>query len=248
MGPVLKSSWGSLRPSWRRLARLGSSSGCSSSSFLTLSSVVAWLECRCSSRTPAAPAAPSRSDMVLSFEVAAPRSELYSGLLALSKVPAARGIYRQHDLRRHVVSFLWRQRFHTLPEAVAAVLCAGRAVRVVRNATLPSTRCVIPPGGSVTIASRGGPRRLRHLGGTTTPLFAICNGGVLSVSGLRFEALRPSWRRPVPGGLGYFATVLPDGDRAGRLEIADDVTFHGYAEIVHRATGPFERQGFERAP
>ena len=187
--------------------------------------------------------------VVLPFEVAAPRSELYFGLLALSKTPAAQGIYRQRDLLRHVVSFFWRQTFHCLADAVAAALRAGRAVRVLRNATLPpAPPSVIPPGAVVMIASRGGPWRLRHLPyDDENSLFAICNGAVLTISGLRFQALRPSCHWP-PGRDMHvrFATVLPDREGAGRLEIAGDVTFDGYAEIAHRAIGARELRLFEQ--
>ena len=198
--------------------------------------------------------------MVLPFEVATPPSELYSGLLALRLTPAARGIYRQHDLRRLVVSFFWRQRFHCLAEAVAAAMCAGRAVRVLRNATLPGPPsglaaqqrtsgawCVIPPRAAVTIASRGGPWRLRHFGDGDNSLFILCNGAVLTIRGVRFQAIRSSCRWP-PGRSVHvnFATVLPDREGAGRLETADDVTFEGYAEIAHRAIGARELRLFEQ--
>ena len=185
------------------------------------------------------------------FEVAAPRSELYSGLLALSKATAARGVYELPDLRRHVVSFFRPQTFHDLADAVAAALCAGSVVRVLRDATLPGpptafrarncawgTWCPIPPGTSVTIASKGRPCRLRHFGDASDSLFAICNGATLTVSGLKFEALLSKARadRAHAAGGVHFATVMPDQDLAGRLKIAGEVTFAGYDDVVHRAT------------
>ena len=184
-------------------------------------------------------------DMVCPFEVALPRSQLYSALLALSRAPAARGVYDLVDLRRHVVSFLGRQTFDDLAGAVSAAAQAGGIVWVLRDATLPGppgasgTWCFIPPGASVTIAPRGRPCRLRHFGDASHALFAICNGATLSVrGGLRFEALCSHVYRVhgmAGGGRLYFATVLPDVYQAGRLLIGDDVQFGGYAEIIHRA-------------
>ena len=185
--------------------------------------------------------------MVPPFEVAATRSELYSGLLVLSKAPAAREVYKQLDLRRIVFSFFQGQMFHDLADAVNAALRADGLVQVLRDATLPGppinlrgtctssgTWCLIPPGASVTIAAKGGARRLRHIGNAPSSLFAICDGAALAVRGLRFEAL------PFAGfnaGPPHFATVLPDHSRAGRLDIADDVTLIGYDDVLHLATG-----------
>ena len=189
------------------------------------------------------------SDMVLPFEVATPPSELYSGLLALSKAPAARGIYGQHDLRRLVVSFFWRQRLHCLAEAVAAALGAGGEIRVLRNATLGITRCVIPPGRSVTIVPIGGPYRISHLANTHTALFVICNGaGLIVRKGVRFRALRLNWR-PLGGGHAYFYMYLPGPwHRSGRAMIRDVVHFEGYAEISHRAENLSEMRMFPPPP
>ena len=179
------------------------------------------------------------------FEVAIPRSELYSSLLVLRRATVAGGIYRRFDLRRHVVSFFWRKTFYSLAEAVEAAVHAERTVRVTRNATLPGplhgleprTWCLIPPGAAVFITAKTTPCRLRHLGDNDTCVFAISNGAVLTISGLTFKAIPPSyhpagsWRNPHS----YFAMVLPDANRAGRLEVTSDVRFEGYDEILHEA-------------
>ena len=187
--------------------------------------------------------------MAFPFEVAVPPAELHLALLALSAAPAARGVYKQVDLRRHVVSFLQWQTFEYLADAVAAALCAGGVVRVLRDAIIPYplrgkrllygtlTWCLIPPGASVTIVPKGGPCTLRHSGGVSDSLFAVSSGAVLTISGLRFEAFThsPGARGRPDSGL-YFATLQTNREQDARVNIADDVAFVGYAEVVHRAT------------
>ena len=91
------------------------------------------------------------------------------------------------------------------------------------------------PGATLTIEAKYSHCRLRHLSTPSTSLFAICNGAILTIRGLKFEVIRTSWRdRMHYVAQMHFSAVSLEGERAGRVDMTDDVTFDGYGEIVHR--------------
>eukprot|EP00931_Biecheleriopsis_adriatica_P059325 TRINITY_DN35475_c0_g1_i1.p1 TRINITY_DN35475_c0_g1~~TRINITY_DN35475_c0_g1_i1.p1 ORF type:complete len:211 (+),score=2.77 TRINITY_DN35475_c0_g1_i1:58-690(+) len=188
--------------------------------------------------------------MVLPFEVRAVEDS-YFCLLILRQAPSARKVYRSQDLRAQIVSYLGIRRFADLNEAILAALAERRPrVHLLRNVTLPGPQllegsvnalalrchvwCVIPAGASVTLLSKGGQWRLRHAcknsrlySSSLHSLFVIKDGARLSIKGIRFEAILADYR------FGRYLATVGHTRHAGVLELADDVSTDGYAQVVN---------------
>ena len=183
--------------------------------------------------------------MVMPFEVTCSIWDLYFILLILRKSLGGKRIYAKEPVRRKILSYIQSCRFDDLQEAVFASIAAKRnEVRLVRNVTLPpryrgidrTAQCLIPKNEHVRLSSLGGQKRLRHYHDIcpdedeiTLALFVLGDGARLSMQSISLETWSLAANRPT------HVAVVGTGSIAGGVELSDDVTADGYANLVTRA-------------